>query len=542
MRTAFVGAVIGVLATACDPGVSPLPSAEVSFLSPTQHLGRASMALRGVRPSIEDLRAVAADPGALPGIVDRYLSSPEFGETIRDLHNEVWLLRIDEAPLTVPAVGALAGTSMDERNRSVYDEPLRLIEDVVMSDQPYTRIVTADYTMADPLVATVWGLPHGESPGWERTTRTNPADHAGILAIPALFMRYRSVGINFNRARANAISKGLLCHDFLDGQVRIDGTVDLSRPDVVRDEVVHNAACASCHQTLDPLASYFFGYRAGTVNQAGIASYPFTYYNADPNPTWFGQNNRPPQFFGIDAVGLEGLGHAIADDPRFARCAATNFAAYLTERDRRELDPQWIARLQQAFVADHFNAKHLARAIVLSDEFRAGASDDPATAEDVLGYQKVRPEQLRRMLAALTGFTWSALDDDREGYRVLAGGIDSFFVTSPVHTFTATSSLVTRAAAEKAALFVVAHDATAPLARRTLFTEADVMSVDEDSVRRQLVALHARIYGELVDAADERIEQTFALFRDALAISRDPRRAWTVTLAGMLGDVRAVYF
>ena len=56
------------------PDAAPDPvSPTVVYLTPTQHLTRASMALRGVRPSLEDLRAVEADPQALGGIVDRYL-------------------------------------------------------------------------------------------------------------------------------------------------------------------------------------------------------------------------------------------------------------------------------------------------------------------------------------------------------------------------------------------------------------------------------------------------------------------------------------
>src|SRR5687768_7569636 len=89
MRTAY--ALLFVVLGACtenatptdptDPPVSPT----AVFLSPAQHLTRASMALRGMRPTVEDLRAVEADPTLIPTIVDRYLASPEFGETIKEL-------------------------------------------------------------------------------------------------------------------------------------------------------------------------------------------------------------------------------------------------------------------------------------------------------------------------------------------------------------------------------------------------------------------------------------------------------------------------
>ena len=82
------------------------------------------MALRGVRPSLAELRAVAADPGRLPGFVDRYLASPEFGTTIRDLHNEVLLLHPLITNLTPPPSPPLSQISFNAMNQSIYDEPL----------------------------------------------------------------------------------------------------------------------------------------------------------------------------------------------------------------------------------------------------------------------------------------------------------------------------------------------------------------------------------------------------------------------------------
>src|SRR5687767_15955162 len=72
------------------------------YLTPVQHLTRASLALRGMRPSLEDMRAVEADKEALPAIIDRYLESPAFGETIMELHNETLLTRIEVPQFTYP--------------------------------------------------------------------------------------------------------------------------------------------------------------------------------------------------------------------------------------------------------------------------------------------------------------------------------------------------------------------------------------------------------------------------------------------------------
>ena len=85
-----IATVATTLAAACSTGASP--STTATYLTPTEHLARASLALRGIRPSLAELQAVAAEPDRIAALVDRYLESAEFGATIRDLHDELLLL------------------------------------------------------------------------------------------------------------------------------------------------------------------------------------------------------------------------------------------------------------------------------------------------------------------------------------------------------------------------------------------------------------------------------------------------------------------
>jgi len=554
------------LLAACTGGGSgndddPLPPDAVSptavMLTPTQHLTRASMVLRGLRPSVEELRQVDADPSTLPAIVDRYLASREFGQTMRELHNETLLMEIEQPTFTYPALGPIAGATARQIN-SMFEEPLRLIEDIVMSDQPYTKIVTADYTMANGTTAAIWGFSHsGAVDQWQRTPWPDGRPSLGILSTDALYHRERSTGFNYNRGRANLVSSALLCHDFLASDIMIDTSVDLSDPDVVANAVIANQSCAGCHQTLDPLASHFFTWR-NSLAPVGVTAYPVTYYTPATANRWMTANKRPPMFFGDTTGGFAGLGTAIASDPRFAKCTATRFAAYFTEVSRTNVSPRWVARLQKEFVDSGYNAKALAKAIVLSDEFRLSHDTDATLAETTVGVLKVRPEQLQRMLQDLTGFNWSTLsaatlrgipygqanllESDFIGFRVLAGGIDAYFVTEPVHTMNATSSLVAKSAASAAADFVVDHDATAAASARTLFVEATVAATDETRIRAELAYLHARLYGELVTPDSPEVDDALALYNDAFAATNDRARAWKLTLIGMLSDFRSLFY
>jgi hypothetical protein len=348
-----------------------------------------------------------------------------------------------------------------------------------------------------------------------------------------------------------------LCHDFSESEIHIDTSVDLSNPAIVADAVVNNPSCAGCHQAMDPLASYFFPYVQIPLNQVSVPSYPLQLFASSNAGLWETTNGRPPGYFGTAPEGLAGLGQAIADDPRFARCAVVHFAAYLTEQPVRALSQRWIAALQADFVDNAYNARQLARAIVLSDPFRTAHDEEPLAAETVVGYQKLRPQQLERVVRDLTGFTWQAdtsasingwsfghvdyLDDDYLGFRVLSGGIDSWYVTEPSHTMNATASLVARRVAQLAAAFVVEQDAATAGPRR-LFTQASPDDAEPSHVRAQLAELHARIYSALVADDDPALDDTWTLFDGALAASGSPRRAWTVTLTGMLSDLRALYY
>src|SRR3954466_8104409 len=117
--------------TARDATTPPDAPADPSvvYLTPPQHLTRASLALRGIRPSLDELRAVAADPDQLPAIVDRYLAAPELAQTIQELENETLLLRVEQPTMTFPQTAALPTATAIDINGSVFDEPLRLIAD-----------------------------------------------------------------------------------------------------------------------------------------------------------------------------------------------------------------------------------------------------------------------------------------------------------------------------------------------------------------------------------------------------------------------------
>jgi hypothetical protein len=531
---------------------------EVVLLEPTARLVRISMAMRGTRPSADELAQIAEDPTALATIVDAYLDDPALGETIRELHNDAWLTASERG---FPLMDPLMDSNSLAIGLSVSTGPLRLVEHVVMNDLPYTEIVTADYAVMDELTAAVWGTDHDPEGEPQQVTAQQPGPPAaGILSDGALWIRHRSDAANYQRGRANFVSSALLCNDFLERDIEVDASIDLADPDAVKEAVTTNESCVSCHQSLDGLASTMFGWR-GALNNNQILAYPVANMWLPNNvDNWENSTEREPSYFGSDVADLGELGEMIAADPRFSLCAAKRFYSFFHQVPLAEVPLEAAGTLQSTLIDSGFDAKAMIRALVLDDAFAVSHASAPELADDVRGLKKVRPYQLARMVDDLTGFTWQTNIDNettppeklvgdldlirgaRFGFAVLAGGIDGLYVEQPTDTVNATTALVLRGLAQQAAAHVVTADFAKddPSARRLLH-EVGPDDADEATITIQLVALHARLFGELVDADDPSVIAAWSLF-SATAEESNPEHAWIVTLTAMLQDHRVMFF
>ena len=168
--------------------------------------------------------------------------------------------------------------------------PLELIADVVENDLPYTRILTADYIMANPAVASIYGAEtafasppnvHDFQPATiQRYFRKGPgyddevvADvglrvlnpgalitaypHAGLLNTTVFLKRYPTTATNRNRARARWTYYHFLGVDVENSASRTTDPAALADTD---NPTLRNDACTVCHGDLDPLAGAFQNY------------------------------------------------------------------------------------------------------------------------------------------------------------------------------------------------------------------------------------------------------------------------------------------
>ncbi len=555
----------GATASAGEAGTAPPADAELIYLSPTEHLTRASIALRGMRPARDELEAAAEDANWVEAIVDYYLTTPEIGAVIREMHEEALLTGVDPViyPAGFPAIGALAGVDVQAINSSIVQAPVRLIEHVVLSDRPYTEIVTADYTLADQNVATVWGLEYDEGgPDWQETRWTDERAHAGILSDSFLFTRHSTTYSNKSRGRANAITRALLCYDFLESDIPIDIGIDLADPEQVANAIANNVACATCHSALDPLAAHFSSFYPIYV-PSDLEAYPFGSFEPTFERVF---RAAEPAYFGEPSASLAELGAHIASDPRFSACAARRFYSHLAQVDLNDVPAALVDELEGALVASDMSTKALLKAVVMSDAFRVSHARTEEAGAHTAGLKRMRPSAVARSIEQLTGYRWRTrlpidigtgevgevdlMNDSFFGFEVLAGGMDGISVTRPSTTTSATVTLVLENLAARAAEHAVSADFAEPDAsKRRLLRLVEPLTQDDAAIRAQLARLMLVMFGEALEPNDGAVSDAAELFAAALAArtsttidARDVARAWQLTLYALLQDPRFLHY
>ena len=515
-------------------------------MDPIRLLFRTSLDLRGVRPSLEEIEAVEADPAAIEGLIDGFLLDPRFGERVVSLYSEIYLTRLDS--YYVKASDYDLG---DEPvfAASVGQEPLRILAHIAENDLPYTDIVTADWTMADQTLADAWALDflEGDSAedsaadSWRQARYTDGRPSAGVLTTNSMWWRYMSTASNGNRGRANAVSRILLCSDFLQRPVEFDRDVNLLDEDAVNEALKTNAGCVSCHYALEPLASYFWGFYYFDYD----SFLDTTDYHPERERLWEDYSAIAPGYFGEPGYSLTDLGRQLAGDARFPQCAVEQAYGLLLQRDVTLDDTDRLNDLRGAFLDAELRMRPLIRAVVDAPEYRAGPTDD----ERYAAWKLSGPDLLGSQLEDLTGFRFTSdgydmLSTDTVGLRILAGGVDGRYVAAPARAPTATMVLVLERLAEAAAEYGVQRDRENPDEAR-LFTEVDFTETpdtDPEAVTAQVQRLHLLLFGERVAADGPEVEANLALWQELYAIDRSPASAWSGLLSALIRDPRFLFY
>jgi hypothetical protein len=524
-----------LLSMACGQGGDEAPVYSIEPLDIRSQLVRLSVDLRGIHPAEEELLAIEGDHSLYGDFVDRYLEDGRVYERVRDVWNLRFLTRIGSAHgySADDVTGAQVARAMD-------DEALRLVSRIFQFDLPYTEVVLADHTMGHPILAEAFGLDFPEhATNWQPAHYTDGRPHAGVLTMNTVWLRYPSMGGNANRHRANAVSKMLLCEDYLERPVVLSrAAVDqlVTDPESAINE---NASCQSCHSTLDPLAAHFFGFFKEDDDDYSVD------YQPEREEVWREYSGKPPAYFGQPTANLTELAQNIAADPRFTDCAVRTMWEGISQRIYADDDWSELQAHRQVFLAEGMKLRPLLRSIVMSETYRAASTDDPELAERLATVKTVSAGQLASIIEGLTGYRWTfggvdGMTTHGMGLPVLAGGIDGDFVTETSYEASIGLTFIQERLAAGAGWHVATHDLDPERTDEAILllyvTEDDTPDDNPEAFLAQMEHLYVVVTGEALPEDAEEPAALLTLWNQLYSVEASPRKAWTGVLTAVLRD------
>lgn len=519
-----------VILLACTqpaPETAPTPN----IIDPIRVFTRASLDLRGTRPQIAELEQLKADPSQLNAQLLTLADNPQFGGRVASFFEPLWQTRAEAADV------ALVDYAMPDESAflsSVGEEPLQIITWIADHDLPWTDIVQADWTMADPTLAAVWPVdyPAGQN-GWQNVHYTDGRPMAGVLSSNGLWWRYTSTFNNANRGRASTLARILFCQDFLEIPVPFDPMLDLTDEMAVQDAIHSNPSCVACHSNLDPAGAYLWGFFTAFTNDPT----DWAHYHPDREQNWetFGV---APGWYGTPGSTLKDMGAQMADDPRLIQCVVKRSYEAMLQREAGLADTDALTQHREKFIEGGVQLRALYRSLVLDPQYQqVGPEDAPA--------KLLSPDLLASTIEDLTGFRLSfaghdAFREDWYGLRAMAGGSRS--TRTPIPEPTPTLIEVQERLAQAAADYVVQQDHQNRSSPR-LFAAVDPgQPVEDTQILSQLQALHQRVLSEFVENNDPMLQEELSLWHSVFAETGSTTDAWAAVLGFLMRDPRFLVY
>ncbi|MCA9492534.1 MAG: hypothetical protein KC621_21520 [Myxococcales bacterium] len=527
---------------------------DVVDLPARDQLIRLSMDLRGVHPTEPELwQFENVDPIARDGLYDSYaaewIEDPRFIGRMKEIFNQRLLFRTGDVYFDQRDMDGLSNVDDRVMAETIANEPLNLLQYIVENDLPYSEMVTADYTMSNEILGKYWGIDYPSDAGgaWVPSHYQDGRPHAGLLTMSTTWQRYPSMGGNANRHRANAVSKLFLCDDYLSRPIVLNrAAVDQLTIDP-ENAINQNTGCQSCHASLDPIAANFFGFFNYDAED-GIES---TRYRPENEEEWRYYSGKEPAYYGRPTGNVPEFAQALADDSRFTDCAVRTMWEGLTQRDYVDEDWPEVAPHADLFVDTDMNVKEAFLSIVTSDSYKAGAARDPELAERLAGQKVVSPEQLSALIKDTTGYTWyfdgrDGLKDLDLGLPVLAGGIDSKFVTRRAYIPTVGLAYVQERLSTSAAYYVAEHDLDPERtedAKLLLYvTVQDTPESNPEAFEEQIRFLYLRITGHPLAEDATEPQELMDTWKYLYSVEASPTTAWAGVLSAVLRDPQVLFY
>lgn len=550
---------------------------DVAMLDELETTRKAVFLLAGRMPTDLEIAAVeSAGWNGLDEVIDVVTHEEAFYDRLVEIYNDILhtdsFLAGDDAVDTVDTAKFPnarwfdqlpeddVGAARNATNDAIAREPLMLIDWVVRHDEPFTHILTANYTLANPWSARSYDVPLDRF--------ANPADanewipiqfpdfpHAGLLTTSVFLNRYPTTDTNRNRARSRVLFKYFLATDVLRLAVRPIDVTSVAE----FNPTLYDANCNVCHDNVDPIAGAFQGFDA-----TGRYRPMDTGWFADMRPPGLGDTEIP---FDQSNRAMQWLVPSLTQDRRFAIAVVHTMFTGLSGQEPLvepidEQAPDYLQRIKayqaqeftfgeiaDAFIESNYEVRVVIKGLVKTEWFRARGTDTPLSDEraselaDMGTARVLSPELLHRRIIATTGIPWrrsgTSVLLSADYFKFFYGGIDSASVTQRLTEMNGVMANIADRMANEVACSVTAYDMGKRASDRLLFphverTDAPGITDSDDAIRANAVHLHEQLLGESLDEDDPEITRTVGLYEalviDGKARMDDPNAPMSTTL------------
>ena len=261
----------------------------------------------------------------------------------------------------------------DELRRSMFEEPVRFLLDVIREDRSVLTLLDADHTFVNPSLARHYGMadPGGGPDHWARVDGVRTFGRGGLPSM-AVFLTRNSPGLRTSPVkRGYWVVRRLLGEDIPAPPPNVpDLPVDEAKAErTLRQSLeIHRAdkACAGCHERFDPIGLAFEGYGpVGERRALDLGGHP-----VDTRATFPG---------GVEGEGVDGLRAYLLGrrQPDFVDNLCRKLLAYGLGRKLRPSDDATLEAMHARLSADDHRFGGLVEVIVTSPQFRNKRVDGP---------------------------------------------------------------------------------------------------------------------------------------------------------------------
>ena len=254
----------------------------------------------------------------------------------------------------------------NELREAMYEEPVRLVEDIIQSNRSALDLLYGNYTFVNPPLAKHYGIPDigGDTDHWVRVDNAGQYGRGGILPM-AVFMTQNSPGLRTSPVkRGNWVVQKVLGIPVPPPPPDVpELPSDESKSDLpVRAMLARHRSipfCANCHQRFDSFGLAYEGYGPiGELRTNDLAGRPVDTAVVYPG--------------GVNGVGVEGLRSFIKDhrQDQFIDNLCRKLLSYSLDRSLQLSDEGLIDAMKASLAAHGDRFDSMLETIVLSPQFR----------------------------------------------------------------------------------------------------------------------------------------------------------------------------